>query len=100
MTFIGIWDSTNNELICIRFLRTMMSRKSRSRVTVDDLTELSQMLRKRSTSLQPACVIGEIIDSGWRVAAAYVDAMRFREAMDRLLNELSREVTAIDIHAQ
>lgn len=77
-----------------------MPRQTRSRVTVDDLTELSQLLRKRSTLLQSACVIGEINDSDWRVTAAYVDAMRFLEAIDRLLNELSREVTAIDIHGQ
>jgi hypothetical protein len=77
-----------------------MPRQPRSRVTVDDLIELSQMLRKRSTLLESACVVGGIGDANWRVTAAYVNAMRFLEQFDRLLNELSREVTAIDIHAQ
>lgn len=77
-----------------------MPRQPRSRVTVDDLTELSQLLRKRSTLLESACVVGETSDANWRVTAAYVDAMRSLEALDRLLNELSREVTAIDIHSQ
>jgi hypothetical protein len=77
-----------------------MPRQPRSKVTIDDLAEFSSFLAKRCRALENAQIVGELFDHRWRVTAAYVEAMQALKAIDRLINEVNRSITPIDIHAQ